>query len=318
MIRKFLLGIAILYTMIWCSIAFTVRGKIQNSISNMDKWSVSYSKISVSGFPSRWIFEIIDPSFVSIDQSLSFQTPMITLKVGIRLKDFDLSIARESEIKVTSEEEVEQKTYYAVFEENPHFVMGLKSLVSSSINSIDNLAHMEILPFRMTIRNEDSDIVALLNNSASIKNIGGLAFKISLDTLYEGAEYVLLFSKLKLDTVFDVSFNEKDKKIIPSSLKSEKFDLSVNDDSEMRISGDMNFFDKDKLPEGEFLVDIKNYPKLVDLIWWNSFDLSASDVKNIIAKADKEAGDKDAHLPITFVKEGLKIGVELFSNLTGE
>ncbi|MBP7190048.1 MAG: hypothetical protein KA998_02230 [Rickettsiaceae bacterium] len=286
-------------------------------MADVDGWSVSYSKISIAGFPSKWIFEVADPSFVSSDESISLKNPMLTLKVGVRMKDFDISIGRESEVKIATEEE-EAKTYYAIFEENPHFAVGIKSLISRNVNSLENLAYIRLLPFKMSLRNEDSEVVALLNNSSYIENLGNLSFKLSLDASYEGAESLLLFSKLTLNILADTAFKEDNKKIFLTHLKAEKFDLLVNDEAQMNISGSMNFFPKDKFPEGEFVVDIKDYPKLVDLIWWDAFDLSVADVKNIIEKASGNNESNNARLPISFVREGLKIGAELFSNLTGE
>lgn len=317
MIRKILFGSFLIYLSVWLFISHLLENKLQQNLSNYKDLSIEYTNIKATGFPSKWEFQIISPVIKSNSESFAIETSNINIKIGITCKEFVFSMSDIAKLTIFGDAE-ENKVYNVVFNRDPSFEINIKNPVFRENNIIENFQNIVISPFLMMVSKDDTKIIEIKNNLASINNFAKQDFRIECDVLCDANSDITKFTKLSLSAFAEIKFASQDSnKIMIQGLSVKTLEIKVDDEANLDFSGEM-VFNQNTIPEGKFVLNLYNYNELVDYLWPSSSGLSDAEIKSIIEKCNMDSGIENAHLPIEFSEEGLNIGQEIWQTLRME
>lgn len=317
MIRRVLLGVFLIYFAIWMFCSYLIESKLKESLDKYKDLSIQYSKIKTTGFPNKWEFEIVSPIIKSNDGNSIFETENITLKISMNFKKFTLSMSNVGTISLLPEGVSVPNVYDIVFNESPNIIIKLKNLDFKDSNIVNNLNNIIITSSSMMISKDNIGVMEIQNNISSISKIKDYNFKLECDVSGDANFDIMGFNKLSVYLLTEFSFLSQNNSIILHALKSKAFEVKIDDDATLDLSGGMEFC-PDKIPDGTLILNLYNYNKLVDILWPSYFGIPDEDLKSIIEKCNVNDSDGDAYLPIEFSEEGLNIGQETWQTLRGE
>lgn len=316
MIRKIFLGAFCIYLAVWLVVAYAIKSELRDWTAAHEGLNFTYKAIKISGFPSKWIFEFDHPVIQSEDNYVTLRLNAVLLIVNISFTEFILESSKN--ITLTLAEEEGSLAYDASFTSNPRVIFNRKNRFFSK-NRLYGFSSLTVPENILEVLGEEKEILKIDNKHISIvRNIDERfnSFVIDCDLVYEGGDDLFSFSKLRLGVLNEVVFGQdnKEKKIFLTSFSSKRFDIVVDEEAELHLSGQLTFA-LDALPTGEFTLDLVGAEKLVDALWWSSFNLSAEDVKNMILKASGNQSSDNVSLPVVFSTDGLTVGSSSWQEL---
>lgn len=314
MIRKILFGLFCIYLAIWLAAAYIIENKLQNFATQND--GLTYTHINISGFPSKWSFEFVNPIIKTEDNSISINVDHITLNVNLTFTRFLAEISKKGTLTLIGEDE--EKVCDLAFSSNPRLIFKRKNHLFSK-NSFLGFTSFNIADNIINVTSAGKDLFNIENKNIAITRTidgGNNNFLMQYDLSYMGAEDFLDFSSLRMDALQEITlgFDAKNKKFFFTAFDTKKFDIIVDEAAELHLSGKINFV-RDELPNGVFTLDLIRPNELIDTLWDPSLDLSAEDVKNMLIKASGEAMSEHISLPVIFSTNGLTVGGSTWQEL---
>ncbi len=297
-------------------VAYAIKSELQAFSGDIDGFDLTYKKIEISGFPNKWIFTFDHPVIKSEDNYIDISLKNITLTSNLTFTKFVLTSAKDMVLNFAEEDGI--AAYDVSFSSNPEAVLKRKNSFFSK-DILYGFVSFSIAENILEVESEGNIILKIDNKSLSlVRNVdaGTNSFAVEYDLNYAGVDELLGFSKLRLGAFSEIVFGEdaKEKKVFLTSFNSKRFDIVVDEEAELHLSGQLNFV-RDEFPTGIFTLDLVRAQKLVDLLWWSSFDLSADDVKNMIVKASGNQLSDNITLPVVFSTDGLTVGASSWQQL---
>lgn len=316
MIRKIFLSIFCLYLAIWIVIAYSIKSELQTFSGAIDGFDLTYKEIKISGFPNKWNFTFVHPVIRSEDKYITLNLNSILLTINLTFTKFKLDPSKEIAIQLADDDSM--SVYDVSFDYNPQIIIKRKNNFFSK-DTFYGFVSFAIAENIMDVQSEEKSLFKIDNKNFSIvrKDKEDITLFITdYDLYYAGTEDLLGFSKLRLGALYELSlgFDKKDKKYFLTSLDSKRFDIVVDEEAELHLAGKLDFV-RDDFPSGIFTLDLVRADKLVDLLWWSSFDLTTSDIKKMIAKANGNQLSDNVSLPVVFSTSGLTVGSSSWQEL---
>lgn len=330
MIRKILLGIVLIYTAAWFSIAYTLKSNVVDLIkrSETDNIKITYNQVNVSGFPTRWHIKLLEPKIQLISglNSREISTPAMTFVVHFSLKKVLLTFGNEikrqdvfpdksTEYSVRSGEDIE----FLIKLNKPLYKLSNTDKLQSIIKSLqlDNKS--------LSIIEQGKEVSNIADLSLFIKRIitgSNENIALQLRFLYTGQEQLWNFKKAKLDlaTVINMVADQSNQEIIVKDFSINHLNLVCDDTDALELSGALEFF-QNKLPLGKLSFELTNYHDVVDKLMSNNPIIPKNMVKHLIEKAVKSSVSEDVKtddgeistyekikFDINFTDNGIQIG----------
>lgn len=300
MIRKILIAIFLVYTLIWLIIAYTVKNNIVNIVKDAqtDNIKLSYSQVRISGFPLYMRINLVDPKIKFIDHINSKEISAKKMKFL-----FDFSFQKADMVfgdQIKQQENFADKLIEYDVNSKENIILSVKlnkplyKLLSKdwlrSIESIqwnnkllvvnhENKEIFNIIDLAFLIKNEKSQ-----NDSQNSEGDKNLAVQLSL--LYDSAEDFLNFKKAKLDldSLINIASNPTIGENFIKNLTINHLIFSSEDNSQVNLTGSLGFFVR-HLPKGKLFFEVTNYHKVVDKLIPNNLLLPKEMIKTLIEKA---------------------------------
>ena len=293
MIRKILLFVFLIFTIIWFAVAYTIKNNIVSLIKNSgsDNLKISYNAVKFSGYPLHWKITIVDPKIKLIDHinSKEFTSENITLNIAFSTKKAVFDFGRF--IKEVDNYSDKVLTYDMRSNED---IKGIgkfnKSLykLSKDSNLKDIIKSIQLNNKAFFIFKDEEEIFTIKDlaffirkqNLASDENIFLL-----LNMNYNSEKDIVNFKNANLTIAASLKFveNKEDSPIL-QNFTIERFILTCDNDSKINLNGALQFF-ANKLPEGKLSFELENYNSIADKLLPNNIIFSKKIVKAIIAKA---------------------------------
>jgi hypothetical protein len=330
-IRKLVFSLALCFVFFWFAGAYLVKGRIISILSKLesDNVTISYEKVSLSGFPNEWRISLLNPKLTFIDHvnSKQISAPIIDFLIDLSFKKAAIEVGPQIIQDQNFDQESTSYTYQAdeIIKANIKFTKPLYRLDSKkNLNEIIKQFKLKINEF--TINSEQKLLCRLVDLLVNLsKTDGANTIKIYLN--YEGNEEIASFTEavLKVDMAI-TSLTE------PTAQKN----IRINELS-VTLDGDNNYFDGDlelvrgKLPQGNLMVKLDNYEKLIEQVIPTTFSASKMKLKELIedsntlvetAGSDRSLDNtltKKAKFKMDFTNEGILIGEkDIFTHLKNE
>lgn len=293
MIRKILIAVFLLYTLIWLLAAYTAKNNIVNIVNNLGKDNIklSYSQVRISGFPFHMRINLVDPKIQFIDHINSKEILVERIKFLVDFSFQKVDIVFGGEIKqqenfgdklieydVNSKENIVllvklNKPLYKISSKD-----GLRSIKSVQCNNkllVVNHENKEVFNI--------ADFAFLINNK---KSQDGEDLAVQLSLSYNSAEDFLSFKKAKLDldSLIHIANSPTKEGDLINNLTINRFIFSSEDNSQVNLTGSLGFFNS-KSPKGKLFFEVTNYHKLVDKLVPNNSLLPKEMIKILVEKA---------------------------------
>ena len=264
MIRKVLLGLFLLYSILWLFIGYILKQEISGlTTREYDNLALACDDIEISGFPSNWQFIITNPvvEVKSTDstQIISSQSLKLTLNLGVNV----IKLEPSSEVLVEVKTNDIPVLYKVAFSGSPRVKFKLQyplfwgytkprmTAMSIAIPGVSVSADQEMVSINDTVL-----------ELKSTKSDQGEIVAINTRGEYEGLEEFLGFNFMQFELGGEVEYSrdEVSNKTLMRRITIDNLDIVVDDDVALGVTGSLLFAQDNLLPSGSFNVLLQNYP----------------------------------------------------------
>ncbi|WP_375327213.1 hypothetical protein [Candidatus Tisiphia endosymbiont of Nemotelus uliginosus] len=273
MIRKILISIFLLYSLVWFATAHIIKGNIVTAIHNSetDNVKLSYKQIKISGFPGRVQVHLTEPKIQFIDHinSKEITTDKITFVLDLSFKKANLILAKN----IIQLENVEKKKLEYTVQSNDDIVTLIKfSKPVYKYLSTDSLKSM--IKF-LQVNNKFLSIMYADKESANIADLSFLISQVKsgrdhdillqVGLLYSSLNDIFNFKKAAIDfsILTKVSDDENTKLATVKNLNIDHFQLTCDENAQIYLAGGLQFADS-QLPKGKLTFELTNYNNVIE------------------------------------------------------
>ncbi len=174
MIRKILLFIAIIYSIVWFIIAYTIQGNIINSIKNLetDNIKISYNQIKFFGFPKHLRIRLVNPKvkFINHVNSKLISAEQITFLFDFSFKKVSLILEKA----INQQKSFDSKSIgYSI-----HSEKDITALIKFN-KPVYRLSHGDNIKSIIKCIQINNKLLSIIQESKEVFNIADLFFLIN-------------------------------------------------------------------------------------------------------------------------------------------
>jgi hypothetical protein len=297
-IRKILLSIGLSFSIAWFTGAYLIKSKVVLLIRNTesDNVKLSYSDIKVSGFPTVWKIDLIEPKIIFINSVNSKEVSIkeLTCLFDFSLKKAKIIIVKELKYKQNLDDE---KTEYSI-----HLGKDTETLIkiNKPIYNVSTTDNIDTVVKSIKLK---SNLLSFIYDDKEMFNITDLIFAlnknhhnenedilVTLQASYKNQDNLLNFNSANLyfDGVFSVNVISNLPRYI-NSLKVNQLNLAF-EDSKIGLNGAVEFL-KGKFPQGKFAINLHNYDDIINNVIPDRFIIPRPILKKLIEKIATKNSD---------------------------
>lgn len=318
MIRRIVVGLFLMYLSLWLGAVHLIERKIIELADH----GFECQKISVSGFPGNWRFNLSAPRLTiqSPDEIQVFSSKAIGIIPSFSLKTVKFALDDQIALEVQA---VEQTKSFQI-DLDPSAKLSLKftrPIIFAANDLPDNLAVIKFKSDNIYVSAGEKELAFLEATDIYLKrtklqdsNVLDVNFEIN----YAGANDIFGFDSMRLSCEGDVEYNidPTSQKILLKRVALEDLELDVNENTYLGLFGSVAL-STDGVPKGKFDLELQNYAELIDYIWSPNFDMTAKEVKDIINEAADGQETQELSLPVIFTDSGLTVNGKSLRDLKG-
>lgn len=327
MIRKIFLSFVVAFLVFWLTGAYLMKSKVRSFIdqAQTDNIKLTHSGMGIAGFPFNWKVNVYSPkiSFLDDHSSVEIESQDAEFIFSFGLKKTCIDLGQNFYFHhVTGEESTKYiakstdklilhiSTDRRIYEIDDH--------KDAFYDVIDN-SHLEdelISVFEQENDNQESEVftikdfaISLQKQSNEIKDNILLTLKGNYNSDTRFFEFKSSSIDAKVKYYLDDSNNET--KEYDRMIDIQKFYMDF-DDAFLDSKGTIKLLRTD-IPSGQFVISMKYYNRIINMLVPNDFILSKDYIKKIISKAVMNSGNGNgneelAKFEVKFSNQGVSVG----------
>lgn len=323
MIRKILLFCALLFIIIWVSVAHLLKSQVTRVINslNSDNIKISFEDTNISGFPFAWKIKLIEPkiTFIGKDGLQDLLPENITFTHNLFLSEINIG----NKILYQNQKENTSLNSKYILTAEQDIIIDI--IYKKAIFFIKNISYLQE---QIGSFNAFLPVISCLDNNKEVFRIDGVkvlvvqekidlidVFKVKLvGNLFPSTEGSL--QKAQVFVEMGYLINDEMFKSQPNNLNFDR-KIELNnfrlkyDEAEVNIKGFVNL-NRNSLPNGKLDFSLIQYKGLIDELIPDDFIISKSFIKKVISRAnspeDNMIDTGNANFTIDFSNKGINIG----------
>lgn len=318
MIRRVVVGLFLIYLSLWLGVACL----IEHEITKLANQGFEFQKITVSGFPRAWQFDLTAPKLTvqSPEEIQIFSSKSIALTASLSLKTMKFKLDNQILLEVQSGEQ--SKSFQIELDPLTMLVLKFsKPIVFTKNDLLNNIVALKLGSDNIYVSSGEEELAFLEATSVYLRRTKlneGNSLDVILEINYAGKNEIFGFDSMRLicDGTTEYNIETDSQKILLSKIDLETLELEINENTYLGLFGSVAL-SKNDIPMGRFDLELQNYPELIDLLWMPNFDMPAKEAKDIINEAVDGRDGPELTVPVIFSDSGITINGKNLKDLKG-